>query len=394
MQDSIPPQDELLKEDGEPEFNVACLSHLCWDRKLFQRPQQVMSRIAKRHPVEYFCQVPTKSFWSLPRTSTLCYTFSPRENVRINYLPFMPLTGKGYAFRAINRGLYTRKAASMIRASRKRPLVLWLYHPKDVAVLDRVSADLVVYDCMDEFQAFMNSEPETREYERRVLTRADIVFAGGHSLYDAKKEFNPNTHLFPCGVEFEHFAKATAAETEVAEEMSGIKRPIIGYVGAVDERLDYDLLIACAKSRPDWSFVLIGPLLKVNPERLFAMPNVHHLGAKPYSDLASYLKAFDVATMPFALTELTSKISPTKTLEYFSSSLPVVSSRVPDVVAEYSDLVEFYEDLPSFERAIEKCLELSAEDRLKFREAAKGKSWDQMVSSMARLIQDELGRRG
>ncbi|MBN1591609.1 MAG: glycosyltransferase, partial [Candidatus Coatesbacteria bacterium] len=319
-------------------LSIACLSHLIWDRSLFQRPQQVMSRLARKHSIEYFCQIPTRTFWSLPRTSILTHQFSPTENVRVSYLPFLPMTNKMSLFRRLNRRLYVRKVASIVRNVAERPFVLWMYHPKDLEIINLIDTDLVVYDCMDEFQAFMNSEPETRDMERRMLESADVVFAGGRSLYEAKRPFNENTTLFPCGVEFEHFAKATADDTDLADAINDIPRPIIGYVGAVDERLDYRLLEESAKDNPDWSFVLIGPLLKVNPETLFGMPNVFYLGARPYSELPSYLKAFDVAMMPFAITELTLKISPTKTLEYMSAALPVVSSHVPDVQADYAGL--------------------------------------------------------
>jgi len=380
----------VVSDPPDVQFSIACLSHLIWDKNLFQRPQQVMSRLARQHPVEYFCQVPTRVFWSLPRTSTFCHTFSPDANVQVSYVPFLPMTGRGLFFRSVNRRLYTRKVASIIGKSDRRPLVLWLYHPKDLRILDLLTPDLVVYDCMDEFQAFMHSEPETRQFERRMLERADIVFAGGRSLFEAKKELNPNVHLFPCGVEFEHFAKATAPDTKTADEMKAIPRPVIGYVGAVDERLDYVLLEASAEENPGWSFVLIGPLLKVNPERLFRMPNVFYLGAKPYAELSTFMKAFDVAMMPFAITELTMKISPTKTLEYMSAALPVVSSRVPDVVADYSDLVELYDSPASFDEAINRCLSFGPEHRTMLRNAAQGKSWEEMVNGMERLIGRQL----
>ncbi len=378
------------EKSAAAQFSIACLSHLIWDKNLFQRPQQVMSRLARRHRIEYFCQIPTREFWSLKRTSTFRHTFSPDTNVRVNYLPFMPMTSKGPIFRSVNRRLYVREVASSIRKAGQRPLVLWLYHPKDIRILELLRPDLVVYDCMDEFQAFMHSEPETRLFEQRMLERADVVFAGGRSLFEAKKALNRNTSLFPCGVEFDHFAKATSSDTEIADEMKGIPRPIIGYVGAVDERLDYELLEASARSNPGWSFVLIGPLLKVNPQDLFGMPNVFYLGARPYAALPRFLKAFDVAMMPFAITELTMKISPTKTLEYLSAALPVVSSRVPDVVADYSDLVEFYDGPASFDEAINRCLGLGPEHRATLQDAAKGKSWEEMVNGMERLIQREL----
>ncbi|MBN2209593.1 MAG: glycosyltransferase [Candidatus Coatesbacteria bacterium] len=377
------------------QFSIACLSHLSWDENLFQRPQQVMSRLARRRAVNYFCQVPTRTFWSLPRTSTLCHAFSPAANVRVFYLPFLPMTGRSLLVRSINRRLYTRKVASIVKKADCRradagPLVLWLYHPKDVRILDLVQPDLVVYDCMDEFRAFMHSEPETRRFEQRLLERADVVFAGGRSLFEAKKNLNLNVHLFPCGVDFEHFAKATAPDAEIADEMKRIPRPVIGYIGAVDERLDYGLLEASAGAHPEWSFVLIGPLLKVNPERLFGMLNVFYLGAKPYAELPKLMKAFDVAMMPFAITDLTMKISPTKTLEYLSAALPVVSSRVPDVLADYPDLVEFYDSPASFGEAATRCLALSPERKATLQNAAQGKSWEAMVNGMEGIAARKL----
>ena len=161
----------------------------------------------------------------------------------------------------------------------------------------------------------------------------------------------------------------------------------------MDERIDYGLLLECAKRRPDWSFVLLGPLLKVKPEKLFGRPNVHYLGAKPYAELAQYMKAFDVAIMPFVLSELTSKINPTKTLEYLSAALPVVSSRVPDVVSEFSDLVWLYDDPDSFIRSVEECLVLPGEKRTSFQQAAKGHSWEEMVSGMLRLVEAGFAER-
>lgn len=378
--------------DNQPNtsFSIACLSHLGWDTKLFQRPQQVMSRLARRHRVDYFCQVPTRAFWSLPRTSVVCHTFSPEQNLSVHYLPYLPLTGRGAVFRTLNRFLYTQKVAAMLKRRCTRPLVLWLYHPKDQRIIGLVDADVVVYDCMDEFRAFLNSEPETREYERRILERADVVFAGGHSLYEAKRALNPNCHLFPCGVDYEHFASAASLKTEVAEEMRRIQHPVIGYVGAVDERLDYELIESCARLNPAWSFVLIGPLLKVKPDRLFSLPNVHYLGAKRYADLPRYMKAFDVAMMPFAITELTLKINPTKTLEYLSAGLPTVCTHVPDVVAEFGGMVRFCDSPSSFAEAIEHSLSVSVRARQELMEAARGKSWEEMVDGMERIVASAL----
>src|SRR4051794_1186902 len=194
----------------------------------------------------------------------------------------------------------------------------------------------VVYDCMDELSAFAGAPASLRARERELLTRADVVFTGGQSLYEAKRGAHPNVHAFPSSVDVNHFAAARRRHDDPPDQQA-IPRPRIGFFGVVDERMDMALLSGVAERRPDWHLVLLGPVVKIDPAVLPERANVHHLGPKPYAELPQYIASWDVAMLPFARNEATRFISPTKTPEYLAAGRPVVSTSIRDVVRPYGE---------------------------------------------------------
>jgi UDP-galactopyranose mutase len=160
------------------------------------------------------------------------------------------------------------------------------------------------------------------------------VFTGGASLHERKRHRHANVHLFPSSVDVAHFARARAAQPDPTDQ-AGLSHPRLGYVGVIDERMDLELLAAVADARPDWSLVMLGPVVKIDPGTLPQRPNIHYLGARPYDSLPSYLAGWDVALLPFALNDATRFISPTKTPEYLAAGKPVVSTPIRDVVIPY-----------------------------------------------------------
>jgi glycosyltransferase involved in cell wall biosynthesis len=234
--------------------------------------------------------------------------------------------------------------------------------------------------------AFAGAPPSLRQFEKQLLERADIVFTGGHSLYDAKRSLHPNVHAFPSSVDVAHFAQAKTAHDP--SDQAAIPRPRIGFFGVIDERLDVDLLRSLAKSRPSWQFVMLGPVVKIDPGILPRAPNLHWLGNKSYADLPGYLGGWDVAVLPFALNEATRFISPTKTLEYLAAGKPVVSTAIRDVVSPYgtNGLVRIA-DSAGFAASIDEALELpfpagarAVDDLL------AGTSWDRTWAAMRALV--------
>jgi UDP-galactopyranose mutase len=217
----------------------------------------------------------------------------------------------------------------------RRP-VLYYFTPLALRFSDDIAASLVVYDCMDELSAFAGAPPDTVVLERALLARADLVFTGGVSLFEAKRHLHPNVHAFPSSVDVAHFAGARALRSEPRDQ-APLPRPRLGFYGVIDERLDLGLIDAVAAARPEWHLVMIGPVVKIDPAALPKRANIHWLGPKLYDELSLYLGGWDVALLPFARNPSTRFISPTKTPEYLAAGRPVVSTPITDVVRSYGE---------------------------------------------------------
>jgi UDP-galactopyranose mutase len=261
-----------------------------------------------------------------------------------------------------------------------------------------IGADVTVFDVMDELSKFKFAPEHLLELEQELLDKADVVFTGGSSLFEAKKDRHSNVHCFPSSVDRCHFSKARSAQFDPADQ-EDLPKPRLGYYGVIDERFDIELLDKMAEMRPNWSFVMVGPVVKIADEDLPRRPNIHYLGGKTYEQLPSYLGGWDVALMPFAMNESTQFISPTKTPEYLAGGKPVVSTPVKDVVRHYGDLegVQIAGDAESFVDACEKSLELARDPEGGWLAEAdlmlSSSSWDTTQARMAGLIAEVLGTR-
>lgn len=285
-----------------------------------------------------------------------------------------------------------------VAAWQRNPLVLWLYSPVLVNFIDLLNPDLVVFDVMDDLVSFRFASDRLVSQERELMARADLLFAGGPTLFETRRSRHPDAHLFPSGVDGAHFARSLADDLRIPEPMRALPNPIIGYFGVIDERIDFGLLRDVALARPDWSFVMVGPLLKVHEDRLPRVPNLHFLGRREYEELPSHLKAFDVAMMPFAVNEATRSISPTKTLEYMAAGRPVVSTPIRDVISLYGAVVRVAGTTGGFVEAIQAALDEGDEARKERRAREEALlaacSWDRIVQEMDALIADRLSARG
>jgi len=283
-------------------------------------------------------------------------------------------------------------------ASLRGPLITWYYTPMMLAFSWHLDASAIVYDCMDELSKFRFAPDNLLALEQELIDRADLVFTGGSSLYEAKRDRHDSVHLFPSSVDRAHFAKARGGQFDPADQEE-LPRPRLGYYGVIDERFDIDLLDRIAEMRPDWSFVMVGPVVKIAPEDLPRRPNIHYLGPKTYEQLPSYLAGWDVALMPFAMNESTQFISPTKTPEYLAGGKPVVSTPVKDVVRHYGQLegVQIAGDADSFVAACETALALAGDGGGGWLAEAdlllSATSWHTTQARMAGLVAEVLGER-
>jgi UDP-galactopyranose mutase len=266
--------------------------------------------------------------------------------------------------------------------------VLWYYTPMALPFTRHLRPVAVVYDCMDELSAFAGAPPELRQREVELMKRADLVLTGGQSLYEAKRHLHRQVYPFPSSVDAPHFARARQPQPDPADQ-ARIPHPRIGFFGVIDERFDVDLVRGVAALRPDWHFVLLGPVVKIDPRTLPQAPNLHYLGSKPYTELPSYLSGWDVAMLPFARNESTRFISPTKTPEYLAAGRPVVSTSIRDVVRPYGQegLARIADDAAEFVAAIEASLaEDAAIRRVRADAFLSQMSWDLTWSRMRQLV--------
>jgi len=253
-----------------------------------------------------------------------------------------------------------------------------------------------VYDCMDELSAFKFAPPDLIQNEKALFAKADIVFTGGHSIYEHKKNAHHNIYSFPSSIDKHHFGKARKMKTEPADQKD-IPHPRFGFFGVIDERFDIEMIEAVAKAKPQWQFVLLGPVVMIDPASLPKMDNIHYLGGKKYEELPTYIAGWDVAMIPFAMNESTRFISPTKTPEYLAAGKPVISTPIRDVVSPYGNngLVHIVFNADEFIAAAEG--ELAKKKKTawlkKVDEFLSGNSWDRTWSQMVRNIEQTLSQR-
>lgn len=316
------------------------LSHLRWDF-VFQRPQHLMTRAAQDRPV-YYVEEPFFGDWNDSLEIR-------REACGVSVC--IPRIQAGHSA-AQSQARVAQLLAELVRGEKLAEYDLWVYTPMELPVAALLSPRVTVYDCMDELANFKGAPPELRQREAQLFAQADVVFTGGHRLYEAKCRQHHNVHPFPSSVDTAHFAAARRRPHDPADQ-ARMPHPRLGFFGVIDERFDLKLLAEVARRQPQWQFVLVGPVVKIDPASLPRAANLHYLGQKTYAELPAYLAHWDVALMPFALNDATEFISPTKTPEYLAGGVPVVSTGIRDVIRPYGEqqLVRIANGADAFEQA-------------------------------------------
>jgi len=375
--------------EGTQMPDLLVISHLRWNW-VWQRPQHIVSRMAAhrshRGAQTWFVEYPAFDDVDEPTLNReivdgICRLWmSVPRNDRYGDCELDAIDPHWLA-QQVRRLVY--------RDSRLRPDIL-LYTPMGTELAELVGWRSLAYDVMDNLQYFHNSSPMLPAMQDRLLAKADVVFTGGVSLHQSILERRSQScHLFSSGVDSQHYAGA-------ARLRSGRATKVAGYIGVIDERLDYKLLLDLARSLADWTIRLVGPVAKVELETLPKRRNIEYLGLVSYKELPRILSGFDVGLMPFALTAATREISPTKTLEYLAAGLPVVSTPVPDVVANFSAAVEFAASGRSFATACRRALEEPAPDRVRSTSRLlASQEWSVIAAEMIKLIEGSgAGIRG
>jgi glycosyltransferase involved in cell wall biosynthesis len=379
---------ETAAENNRPYTlpDLVCFAHLHWDF-VWQRPQHLMSRFAQQGRVFYV----EDAFYHNDNLIEPHVEIKDRDNgvkVVVVHLPQRLRHDENAAEQAQFEVLSHYFAEQGVTN-----YIAWYYTPMALGKSRQFTPKLTVYDCMDELAAFKFAPPELKKREQELFQKADLVFTGGHTLYESKREQHPDAHPFPSSIDKAHFGQARGPMAEPADQ-AGIAHPRIGFFGVVDERLDIELLRELSQNHPEWQFVIIGPVVKIDPATLPRTANVHYLGGKDYKELPAYLKGWDVATLLFADNESTKFISPTKTPEYLAAGNPVVSTPIRDVVRPYGDLnlVQIADNAADFGKAIKTALTQrdDADWQQRTDDYLATISWDQTWQQMVDLMQDRL----
>jgi glycosyltransferase involved in cell wall biosynthesis len=362
--------------------DLVVLSHLRWPW-VWQRPQHIVSRLARARATDggrtWFVEEPVVGDVREPEVRTeqrdgitRVWWVIPREGTAAKHPGFDGPVASAY-------GDLLRRALE--RDERAGAPDVWLYTPMALDIAQALEPGRLVYDVMDDLASFKDAPEGLLLRQRRLLAEADVVFTGGPSLHrSVQRQRRHRVHLFRSGVETAHYASSRLLHRPH-------DRPVAGYVGVIDERLDLPLLADLAHRLPDWTVRMVGPVAKIDDALLPREANIEYLGLTPYEQLPAVMAGLDVGLMPFALNEATRSISPTKTLEYLAAGLPVVSTRVPDVVADYPGVVHLAEDAAEVAAACRTVLGHDVEGRdRRARPLYVRQEWDVIAASMAHLL--------
>ena len=372
-------------------YSIVVHSHLKWDW-VWQRPQQFLSRFSAKHRVLFVEEPDAYDGAHVTHVNLREVTDFPNINILQTKIP---------ANRRSDTAWIDKERRRVVQSFLSGPLgqsftsiVQWFYDPMAVTgFAGQLDEQLIVYDCMDELSLFRGAPPELVRRERELLALADVVFAGGPKIWSAKRELNPNCFCYGCGVDAKHFGEACDPQLRVPHDIADLPRPVFGYIGVVDERIDYELLARLADSTQG-SVVMIGPWTKVEPTSFPRRDNLHWLGGRDYSDLPRYAKGFDVCIMPFAMNEATRFINPTKALEYMATGRPIVSTPVEDVVAQFSSVITIANDAAAFADACERAAVQPESLQIERGVAlAQQNSWESIVARLEQHIEEALRSR-
>ncbi|WP_127590124.1 glycosyltransferase [Paenibacillus lautus] len=246
----------------------------------------------------------------------------------------------------------------------------------------------IVYDCMDHHGGFSTNDKSMLLLEEQLLREAELVVTTSQHLYDWAAKYNPATVLIRNAVNSDYFSKPP---DEVLPELESIHQPIIGYYGAISDWFDIQLVESLARSRPEWTFVLIGHTFGCDTSGIEELSNVLLLGEKPYRELPAYLHRFQVALIPFKKNELTQATNPVKLYEYLAAGKPVISTELPEVRTVAGNIVTIANTEVQFEEAIEAALLESENSAIEQRQQfAELNNWGQRYEALDAYIVQHL----
>ena len=370
--------------------DIVMISTADWDESLWTNKQQIASRLVPDFRVIYV--EPLKSF----RTGKRGYSHSFwRDSCGVHvFRPSvaLPYGNKMESVNEINHRLISASLLDYIGELGFEEYILWVYTPNGYPFTNLLKPVVSLYDCVDEYSAFPGAwKGITMKMEAKLLKNVDMVITSAESLFHNKKGKNPNTYHVPNVGDFKHFHKA--ASCEPAKRIKELKKPVIGFVGSLNYKMDESLLEELFENYPDWSFAFVGPNRGFGLEKFINFPNVFFLGRKPIEQLPSYISGFDVCIIPYKVDNYTTGVMPIKFFEYMASGKPVVSTNIPEL-GKFSDLIDVTASTEQFATAIEQRLNDDPPEQRQWRiDFAKSNSWETRIREILERLEETYRKK-
>jgi glycosyltransferase involved in cell wall biosynthesis len=318
------------------------------------------------------------------------------EGLSVQTLLQIPLHRLAIVRRA-NRHLLLLTLRLLMRLTGVRKPLTWFVVPHLASVAGELGEQLSVYYCIDDYASLPDVDPEAVRLMDDTLTRkADVVFVASGTLLERKRAMNPNTHVSPHGVDYDHFVKAQDPALAIPSDVADLvgKGPIIGFFGLIERWIELDLIGYLAKQRPDWTFLMIGRVA-VPEADVPRLPNLRFLGRRPYETLPAYGKAFTAAIIPYHLTPQVINSNPIKLREYLAMGKPIVSVSTPEIdkFADYVAIARSHEEyLAKLDHAVARGL--TAEQIERQTALAATMTWDANLRKVMAIVDENLNARG
>jgi len=336
-------------------------------------------------------RMPTTSTKDISRIFKKLKSFTePIREVEPNIHVLNPLAIPTYgndAVRKFNEKFLVSQVKKAMRKLKFQNPINMVFNPAAGLLAGKLGESELIYYCVDEYTAFTGVASGLKEIEEDLFRKSDLVIVSAEKLFESKQHFNENTFVIRHGTDWKHFRKALNDETKIPDEVANLPRPIIGFHGLLADWVDFELINKTAEHFKNGSVVLIGKIT-VDAEKkikiLDGIPNIHFLGRKPYADLPSYCKAFDVALNPFEISELTLAANPLKVREYLAAGLQVVSTDIPEVrILENCLIGENHQD---FIEKIEFVL-ANPKSKEEISDGIKLESWEAKIDELREIMQ-------
>ncbi len=319
--------------------------------------------------------------------------FQPISEVQENLWVCSPLVLPFQQYpvaRRLNRRILLFRIKNFARQRGFQLPIIWTYHPLIQDLLPEIPHSMLIYHCADDLAAIPGMPAATlRQEEKKLITLADLIFTTSRNLFDSVRQINPsNTYYHPNVADFAHFSRGSQPGP-IPEDLAGIPRPRIGFVGAVSEyKLDFDLIADVARARKAWHWVLIGEVGEGQPrisvDKLRG-PNIHLLGPKPYRTLPDYLRGLDVAVIPSRLNQYTASMFPMKFFEYLAAGKPVVATPLP-ALEDYRQAFYTAHTREDFVAAVERVLAGEVPEPALRLDLARKHTWEWRFQEMLKII--------